>query len=303
MAQASGLHLLTPSEYDPLRTSTFGTGQLIAEAIRSGAKEIVIGIGGSATNDGGMGMAAALGFRFLDRDGRELPPAGESLGKVMKIMGPGVGGPMGGTMGGAMDGAMDGAMQPWPDIRFRVAVDVSNPLCGPQGATSVYAPQKGAGADMVESLEAGMRNYAVALNAFAGEEVAEREGAGASGGLGAGCMAFLHAIPVRGIDLVFEYSEAARQIEQADIVITGEGKIDEQTLQGKVVAGVAELGRRYGKRVFAVCGQLALTPDEMDRLGIEKVIALSGLADGPEDSMRRAAEWLQVAAGMLLDAL
>jgi glycerate kinase len=290
MAQASGLHLLAPSEYDPLHASTFGTGQLIAEAIRSGAREIVIGIGGSATNDGGMGMAAALGFRFLDRDGRfldrdgrELPPSGESLGRVAKIQAP--------------------AGPSWPGICFRVAVDVNNPLCGPQGATRVYAPQKGANADMVESLEAGMQNFAAALNAFADSDVAEREGAGAAGGLGAGCMAFLHAIPVRGIDLVFEYSGAARQIEQADLVITGEGKIDEQTLQGKVVAGVAELGRRYGRRVFAVCGLLALTSAELDRLGIEKVVALSELAAGPEDSMRRAGELLKECVARLATSI
>ncbi|MDP4217227.1 MAG: glycerate kinase [Bacteroidota bacterium] len=292
MAQASGLHLLTPSEYDPLHASTFGTGQLIAEAIRSGAKEIVIGIGGSATNDGGMGMAAALGFRFLDRQGAALPPGGGSLGRVAKIIGP-----------GRPRDAREPAGAPWPGIRFRVAVDVNNPLCGPQGATRVYAPQKGADADRLDSLEAGMQKYAAALNAFAGGDVAGREGAGAAGGLGAGCMAFLHAVPVRGIDLVFEYSGAARQIEQADLVITGEGKIDEQTLQGKVVAGVAELGRRYGKRVFAVCGQLALTRNELDRLGIERAVALSELAAGPEDSMRRAAEWVQVAAGMLAEEL
>jgi glycerate kinase len=280
MAQASGLHLLEPSEYDPLHASTYGTGQLIGAAIRSGAKEIVIGIGGSATNDGGMGMAAALGWRFLAADGGELLPAGESLGRVARILAP-----------------KESAI--WPGIRFRVAVDVKNPLCGPEGATRIYAPQKGADAGMVETLEAGMRNYASILNAFTGEAVADLEGAGAAGGLGAGCMAFLGAMPVRGIDLVFEYSQASRWIEQADLVITGEGKIDEQTLQGKVVAGVAELGRRYGRRVFAVCGLLALTPAELDRLGIEKVAALSELAAGPEDSMRRAGELLKESAARL----
>jgi glycerate kinase len=279
MAKASGLDLLNPAEYDCLHTTTFGTGELIGAAIRSGAREIVIGIGGSATNDGGMGMAAALGYRFLDCEGKELSPVGASLIKVARIhrfLPAGI----------------------WPGIRFRVAVDVKNPLIGPQGATRIYAPQKGADPLTVELLEVGMRNFSAVLKTDLGMDLADVEGAGAAGGLGAGCMAFLHAAPVRGVDLAFEYADAVRQIQAADIVITGEGKIDRQTLQGKLVAAIAQLGRQYGRRVFAVCGKLELSAEELRGMGVEAAfsiiggIARAGEKDPESYAMQNAAELL-----------
>jgi glycerate 2-kinase len=278
MAKASGLDLLNPAEYDCLRTTTFGTGELVAAAVRSGAREIVIGIGGSATNDGGMGMAAALGYRFLDCEGKELSPVGASLIKVARIHRPPAG--------------------IWPGIHFRVAVDVKNPLTGPQGAARIYAPQKGADPVAVELLEAGMQNFSAVLKTDLGMDLADVEGAGAAGGLGAGCMAFLHAVPVRGVDLAFEYGDAVRQIQAADIVITGEGKIDRQTLQGKLVAAIAQLGRRYGRRVFAVCGKLELSAEELRGMGIEAAFPIiggvspAGAKDPESYAMQHAAELL-----------
>jgi glycerate kinase len=254
MAKTSGLQLLKPSEYDCLAGSTFGTGQLIGEAIRSGAEEIVIGIGGSATNDGGIGMAAALGVRFLDKGGKELPPVGGSLIRIDRIEVPRKTG--------------------WEGIHFRVACDVTNPLYGPLGATRVYAPQKGASPETVGLLEAGMQHYSGVLERDLGIKVADRPGAGAAGGLGAGCMVFLHAGVVRGVDLVIEYSGAAESIRDSDLVITGEGKMDEQTLQGKLVAGIAALGREYNKPVLAVCGTLELSPAELQTLGIAAAFPL-----------------------------
>jgi glycerate 2-kinase len=303
MAKASGLDLLTPSEYDCLHASTFGTGQLISAAIRAGAKEIVIGIGGSATNDGGMGMAAALGWRFLDKDGKELPPMGASLIDVVRIVGPETGeAGLGATttdieVPGVEGSAGLGQTRMWASIRFRVAVDVKNPLIGVQGATRVYAPQKGADPAKVEMLEAGMQNFSGVLKKDLGLDLGGVEGAGAAGGLGAGCMAFLGAAAVRGVDLVIEFSGAAERIREADIIITGEGKIDAQTMQGKLVAGVAELGRRYGKRVFAVCGKLELSAEELRAMGIEEAVSILGREGDPgvtvEEAMQDAAKWVE----------
>jgi glycerate kinase len=272
MAKTSGLQLLDPSEYDCLASSTFGTGQLIGEAIRSGAEEIVIGIGGSATNDGGIGMAAALGFRFLDKGGKELPPVGGSLIRIGRIDVPRGAG--------------------WGEIHFRVACDVTSPLYGPRGATRVYAPQKGASPETVELLEAGMLHYAGVLERDLGIKVADRPGAGAAGGLGAGCMAFLKAEMVRGVDLVIEYSRAGELVRDSDLVITGEGKMDGQTLQGKLVAGIAALGGKYNKPVLAVCGTLELSPAELQELGIAAAFPLMTGTMTLEYALRNAVKLL-----------
>ncbi len=254
MAAASGLDLLDPAEYDCMRASTYGTGQLIREAIGMGVEEVIIGIGGSATNDGGIGMAAALGYRFLDGLGRELAPCGESLSRIERID--------------------TTKKMSWEGIRFRVACDVKNPLCGPQGATRIYAPQKGASPAMVEMLEAGMQHYAKALENYAGRDVAGQAGAGAAGGLGAGCMAFLQAALVSGTDLAIEYSRADHYAREADIIITGEGRLDHQTLQGKLVSGIASLGRKYNKPVLVICGSLGLSPEDLREAGITAAFSI-----------------------------
>ena len=276
MALASGLQLLQPSEYNCMLGSTYGTGQLIGEAIRSGAEEIVIGIGGSATNDGGMGMAAALGVRFLDDAGIVLSPSGSNLIKLAKIDVP--------------------ETASWPGIRFRVASDVQNPLCGPQGASIVYAPQKGASPEMVGQLEAGMLNYAAVLKRELGIDLADRPGAGAAGGLGAGCMAFLQAGLVSGVELVIEYSGALQQVQANDLIITGEGRIDGQTLQGKAVAGIAALGRQYQKPVLAFCGDLAVTAEELQQLGVQAAFSIVDRPMSLEEAMRDGGKLLESAA-------
>jgi glycerate kinase len=272
MAAASGLDLLDPTEYDCMRASTYGTGQLIREAIGMGVEEVIIGIGGSATNDGGLGMAAALGYRFLDGLGRELTPCGESLLQVERI---------------------DSAdKRSWEGVRFRVACDVKNPLCGPGGATRVYAPQKGATPAMVEMLEAGMQHYARVLEQYTGTEVAGQAGAGAAGGLGAGCMAFLQARLVSGTDLAVEYSGAEHYAREADIIITGEGRLDHQTLQGKLVSGIASLGRKYKKPVLAICGSLGLSPEDLHAAGITAAFSIVDRPMPLEEAMEDASRLL-----------
>ncbi|MHA4808096.1 glycerate kinase [Flavitalea flava] len=284
MARASGLSLLDPREYDPLLSSTYGTGQLIGAAIRSGVKEIILGIGGSATNDGGIGMAAALGYRFLDAKGKELRPSGGSLLQLARIEAPP------GFEGKGRQGGKDGPE--WKDIRIRVACDVRNPLCGSLGATRVYGPQKGAGPREIEILEEGMLNLVELLKKDLGLDLANREGAGAAGGLGAGCMAFLGAELVRGVDLVMEYSKAARHIAEADWIITGEGKMDGQTLQGKLVAGIAELGRQSGKRVIAICGTLDLTVSELQQTGLTAAFSILPRPMSLEEALQNGASFL-----------
>lgn len=284
MAKASGLQLLEPSEYNCLLSSTYGTGELIGEAIRAGAEEIVIGIGGSATNDGGIGMAAALGYRFLDAGGEELAPIGASLVRLARIEAPQMPGRQG---SGWLESAGQATAMPtarreestgWQGVKFRVACDVRSPLCGDSGATRVYAPQKGADPLMVEQLEAGMLHYAEVLRRDLGIDVSGREGAGAAGGLGAGCMVFLQAGLVKGTDLVIEYSNAEQHIQVADLIITGEGKMDRQTLEGKLVAGIAALGKRYHKPVVAICGTLELSAAEWKEMGIT---AAFSIVNGP----------------------
>lgn len=272
MAKASGLQLLDSSQYNVMGSSTYGTGQLIGTAIRCGAKEVILGIGGSATNDGGIGMAAALGYRFLDGNGKELAPAGGSLLQITRIETP--------------------QNKVWEGIRIRIACDVKNPLCGPLGATRVYGPQKGASAEEVEILEAGMVNLAGVLKRDLGMDLTDTEGAGAAGGLGAGCLAFLGAELVRGVDLVMEYSKAAQHIQDADWVITGEGKMDGQTLQGKLVAGIAELGRQSGKKVIAICGTLDLTLTELQQTGLTAAFSILPRPMPLEEALQNGASFL-----------
>lgn len=276
MAEASGLRLLEPAKYDCEASSTYGTGQLIMEAIHSGAAEIVIGIGGSATNDGGAGMGAALGYRFFDGDGNIFTPTGGSLTRIARIEPPG--------------------NREFANIRFRVACDVKNPLCGLSGATRVYAPQKGAGPAVVERLEAGMLHYAELLKRDLGMDVGDRAGAGAAGGLGAGCMAFLDAVFEGGTELVMGISKAAQLIQEADWVITGEGKIDSQTLEGKLVAGIAAMGRQFGKPVLAVCGTLDLSVDEWKGMGIRSAFSIVNRPMSLEEAQRDAAALLEETA-------
>ena len=235
MASASGLCLLSQAERNPLVTTSYGTGQLIADACSRGCRHVVLGIGGSATNDAGKGMLEALGCRFLDSAGNELKPGGESLNELASID----------------TGSMNPLLQ---TCRFTVICDVDNPLYGPSGAACIFAPQKGATPHAVITLDNGLRQFAVCAEAVSGREIAHAPGAGAAGGLGAACLAFLHATLKPGIETVLEILQFSRLIDGASLVITGEGKIDRQTLMGKAPYGVLLTARKKGIPVIALGG-------------------------------------------------
>ena len=242
MSSASGLTLLTPAERNPMLTSTYGTGQLIDDAIGRGCRRFLVGIGGSATNDAGMGMLTALGYRFLDAAGNVLPGAGASLSKVCGI-------------------DCSGVSQAVRDSEFIVACDVDSPLYGPDGAAYVFAPQKGADPDMVKALDDGLRHYADAVasgEASIMKDAASMPGAGAAGGLGFAFVAFFGARLQRGVDMVLDAVGFDSIIEGADLVITGEGRIDAQTLTGKTPSGVLQRASRQNIPVIALAGSVAL---------------------------------------------
>ena len=234
MSSASGLTLLSPEERNPMRTSTYGTGQMIADALDRGCRRFLIGIGGSATNDGGMGMLCALGYRFLDAEDNELPGTGASLADVFSI-----------DDSGVLHGVHDS--------EFIVACDVDSPLYGPKGAAYVFAPQKGADPEMVRSLDEGLRHYAEVVSSSA----ATVPGAGAAGGLGYAFVTFLGARLRRGADKVLDALCFDKIIEGADLVITGEGRLDSQTLAGKTPYAVLQRACKQGIPVIAVAGSVA----------------------------------------------
>ena len=276
MAKASGLQLLKPGEANPSKTSSFGTGQLIKEAINAGVSKIVLGIGGSATNDGGIGIAAALGYVFLDENGYDLPPNGGSLAAMRKI-----------DRSYAIDAS---------GIDIQVAADVKNPLLGPTGATRTYAAQKGADTAMIEALEKGMKNYNDVIKKDFDVDVSTVEGAGAAGGMGAGCLVFLQAKIVSGIELVMESAQLEASIKKADVVITGEGKLDDQSLKGKVVSGVAALAKKYAKPLFVICGSNTLSHANAAKLNATKIFCIQKNGMSLERAIQNAALLIQETA-------
>jgi len=283
MAAASGLTLVPREERDILRASTFGTGELIRLALEAGAEEILVGLGGSATCDGGAGMARALGFSLLDGEGKELPPGGGPLVRLAGIE----------TSG--RHPALDGA-------RIVGICDVDNPLLGPRGAAAVFAPQKGAGPKEVEVLEEGLRRLAEALKRRFGREVADLPGAGAAGGLGAGLAGFLGAELERGFDLVARVLSLEEKISRARLVLTGEGRLDGQTAMGKAPFGVIRLCRRKGVPVIALAGELGPGLDALYEEGLSSAFSLCPGPVSPEEARTRAAEFLAGAAERALRA-
>jgi len=271
MAQASGLPLLAPHERNPLIADSFGTGQLIRDALAAGYRRFIIGLGGSATNDGGAGALRALGVRFLDEAGEELPPGGEALLRLARVDVTG------------LDPAVRAS-------RFILASDVTNPLCGPNGASAVFGPQKGATPDMVAWLDAALLRFGKVLREATGLDVAALPGSGAAGGAGAGFMAVLGAEFRSGIEIVMEAVDFGGKIRGADWIVTGEGRLDEQTLSGKAVAGVCRLARTAGVPVIGICGSLALSTRQMEELGLA---AAFSIVPGPcptKEAMKRAGE-------------
>ncbi len=269
MAQASGMHLVPPKQRNPLAASTYGTGQLIHDAIRQGVSEVVLCVGGSATTDAGIGMAAALGYEFLDHQNNPLPPIGKSMSQVTRIR----------------------RTVLIPDlgrVRFRVACDVDNPLFGPNGAAYVYGPQKGATPRLVKELDKGLRTIDGVLRYDFGIEEADMPGAGAAGGLGYGARVFLKATFGRGFDLVAQTLNLEDEIRRADLVITGEGSLDEQTLQGKVIAGIARLAKVHQTPVAAFCGRLLLNTDQIRQLGLIDALPITPTGMALEEAIEQA---------------
>ncbi len=272
MAAASGLPLLAEHERNPLLTSTIGTGELLKAAAEQGARHILLAIGGSATVDGGVGAATALGWQFLDAQGRPVPPGGGHLGDIARIVPP--------------------TTRPLPPVI--VLCDVTNPLCGPDGAAAVFGPQKGATPAMVKQLDAGLARLAACIQADLGRQVLTLPGGGAAGGLGAGAVAFFQAELAPGIATVIAATGLREALPGADWCITGEGSFDHQSLHGKVVAGVAEAARSAGVPVVVFAGQVKAVPADYRRHGIHAALA----THAPEMPM---AEVLRHEADLLRD--
>ncbi|MGP0576259.1 glycerate kinase family protein [Paenibacillus peoriae] len=275
MASASGIHLVNKDNKNPLKTTTYGTGELIRECLNQGIRKIIIGIGGSATNDGGTGMAEALGARFLDATGNTLPRGGGSLGELASVD----------------ISSLDDRLQ---QVQLIVACDVTNPLCGEHGASQVFGPQKGATLEMVQQLDANLAHYADVVKQQLGKDVRDLPGAGAAGGLGAGLLIFTQATLQKGIEIVIEYTGLKQKLATADIVLTGEGGIDFQTKFGKTPYGVAQAAKQSGKKVIAVAGYIGEGIDTLYKEGIDAVFGIVPgaselgklLAEGPKNVER-----------------
>ncbi len=274
MAAASGLALLKPRERNPMKTTTFGTGELIRHALSLNVKHILIGIGGSATNDGGMGLAQALGVRFLDARSRKIGSGGGVLKKLDRI-------------------EVSGLDPRLKHVKVEVACDVDNPLTGPHGAAKVYAPQKGATVAMVRELDTGLSHFAKIVKRDVGPDIATVPGSGAAGGLGGGLMAFLGGKLRPGIDIVIDSVKLAQRIKGCDLVITGEGRLDNQTAFGKTPHGVARVAKRAGLPVIAICGSLGEDPQIVHTIGIDAFFSALEEPLEEEDLPKRGPEMLE----------
>ncbi len=257
LAKASGIELLSNADLNVMETSTVGTGIQIKDAIKKGAKNIIIGLGGSATNDGGTGIAHALGYRFLDSKGKELAPKGKSLSHISKIK--------------KID---DSSL--WEGISFMAVNDVTNPLYGPEGAAYVYARQKGADSGQIEALDDGLRNLDHVVENSMGLDNSLLPGTGAAGGTAYGLKTFFNAEFISGIDFLFKLAEIPQLLKETEIdyIITGEGKIDGQTLHGKLIKGVMDIGVQYKIPVIAVCGKLDVSISELKKQGLKDVLEI-----------------------------
>lgn len=255
MADCAGLPLVK-NRLEPDKTTTFGVGELIIDAINSGAKKIILGLGGSATNDGGCGMASALGVKFKDEQNQEFIPTGGTLSQIYKI-------------------DMNNIYSKIKDVEFISMCDVDNPLCGRLGASAVFAPQKGADEDMVKSLDEGLAHLAKVIKRDLHIEVKDIKGAGAAGGLGAGSIAFLQSKLTKGIDVILDTIKFDELVSKADIVFTGEGKFDSQSLHGKVVMGVANRSQKYKTPVIVVTGAIGENIQEAYNKGITAIFSIN----------------------------
>lgn len=263
MSSASGIHFVTKETKNPFITTTFGTGELIKDCVERGITDIILGIGGSATNDGGTGMAAALGYQFLDEDGKELPQGGGYLNRLVKI-------------------DCSNVMKGLENVNILVASDVTNPLCGEHGASVVFGPQKGATPEMVEILDRNLKHYGEIVKQQLSVDVLNVPGAGAAGGLGAGLLAFTNSTMKKGIEIVIEFTNLKEKLKLADYVITGEGGIDFQTKFGKAPFGVAQAAKSVNKniKVIALAGYIG---KDVESLYDEGFDAIFGIVPGASD--------------------
>lgn len=269
MAAASGLEAVPADQRDPLTATTFGTGELILACLDDGVTRLIIGLGGSATNDGGAGMAQALGAHLLDQTGADLPPGGAALADLASI-------------------DVSGLDPRLADLSIEVACDVTNPLCGSEGASAVYGPQKGADPAQVAELDAALAVFADRLSKDLGRSVADAPGAGAAGGLGAGLLAFTNATLHPGVDIVIRHARLAEQVVAADLVLTGEGRMDGQTRFGKTPFGVAKVARAAGVPVIGVAGGVGDGIEELDDV-FDAVFPVIGRVATLDDALAEAA--------------
>ena len=280
MASASGLPLVPKEKRDPRITTTYGTGELIRSALDAGLRRIIIGIGGSATNDGGTGMARALGTKFLSGEGSELPQGGGALAKLQTI---------------DLTG-LDPRLQ---ETEITVACDVDNPLCGARGAAAVFGPQKGATPEMVQELDAALLHFAGCAGDATGRDVASLAGAGAAGGLGAGLLYFTQAKLKPGVEIVLAAVNFAELVKDATFVITGEGRTDFQTAYGKAPVGVAKAAKRYNVPVFCISGGLGEGSDDVLAQGIDAAMSICSRPLSLEECMRDGETLIEEAATRL----
>jgi len=280
MAAAAGLEQIPPERRRPLAATSHGVGEMIAAALDAGARRIILGLGGSATNDGGAGMLQALGLRWLDADGRELAPGGGPLAGLARID------------AGGLDPRL-------AQVRVEIASDVDNPLCGPHGASQVFGPQKGATPEQVAQLDAALGRLADVCAAHLGRDLRDQPGAGAAGGLGFAALAFLGATLRPGVELVAELGKLAQAMEGASLAFTGEGRMDAQTLHGKTPAGVARIARQAGVPLIALAGSLGEGYQELYAAGIS---AAFSLAPGPLTLAQACAQAAQLLEDRAQDA-
>ncbi|MAT54471.1 MAG: glycerate kinase [Saprospirales bacterium] len=274
MAAASGIQLLSKAERNPMHTSTYGTGEVIKSAIEAGAEKILLGIGGSATNDAGMGMAAALGWKFQDAAGKIIPPKGAHLELVRKVIPP----------------------KNTPAMEVEVLCDVDNPLCGPDGAAFTYGAQKGASEADVVFLDQGLQHFAGLLEEQFGHTLMDLPGAGAAGGLGAGAVAFLNGKLVSGAQKIMELTGFYKALDDCSLVITGEGRFDGQTKRGKLVYEVAKAASARSVPAVAFCGQVDASPGDWQQMGLQQVRQITPEGMPLEKALRITKALLEQAA-------
>ncbi|WP_180033544.1 glycerate kinase [Acinetobacter sp. YH12233] len=281
MAKANGIHLLEPSQRNPMLTSTYGTGEMIRNALDLGVKKIIIGLGGSVTNDGGAGMAQALGVQFFDTTGEQIQVCGGNLNQIERI-------------------DFSHLDQRLKNTEILIASDVNNPLCGPNGASEIFGPQKGAMPEMVQLLDQNLSHFADLVEAGLGISKRNIPGAGAAGGLGFGLMVFAEANLQSGVELIIQQSRLAEKIAQADYVLTGEGKIDHQTALGKTPFGVAQVTKQFNKPVIAFAGLVGEGIESLYEEGFSQIVGINPPGCSLGEALKNAEQNLEQACARVM---